>query len=459
MSNIESALNLVENLIYKKTGEHLNDLQRIILKECWQDTKKTYDRIATEYGYSANYIKQGVGPKLWRLLSLAMSEKVTKSNFNGVVERHLAQQKQVSVSVNKVNNISSEQTDNSFQEVSGLELELPLDSVPLGSPFYIQRTPHESRCYQEITNASSFIRIKAPRQMGKSSLMHRVIDYAKKKEYETALIHFQQAEANLLKDIDRFLRWFCANLARQLKLKSNLEEYWDDFLGAKMSCTYYLQEYILESIDAPLVIALEEVNEVIEYVETAQEFLTLLRFWHEKTKTDPSWQKLRIVMVHSTEIYIPLDINQSPLNVGLRIELEPFNREQVINLISCHGMSLNDLEIERLMNLVGGYPYLIRRALYHLARRDLTLEELIVTAPTDAGIYSDLLHRHLRNLETASELITVLKLVLQEKKPVKIEQIAGFKLHSMGLVELDGNLVSISCDLYQKYFCDRFLDS
>ena len=295
--------------------------------------------------------------------------------------------------------------------------------------------------------------------MGKSSLMYRILHHAQQQNYQTVLIHFQQAEASILCDLERFLRWFCANLAQQLKIKSSLAEYWDEVLGAKMSCTAYLQEHILEKIDSPLVIALEEVNEIIEHREVAREFLTLLRFWHEKTKTDLLWRKLKLVMVHSTEIYIPLNINQSPLNVGLRVELEPFDRQQIIELAQRHQLALSSQELTQLVDLVGGFPYLTRKALYHLAEANLTLNKLLKTAPTDAGIYSNHLQRHLRNIESHPELVAALIHVLKSSQPIKIEQVIGFKLHSMGLIKYCDNQVSISCGLYQAYFSDRLLNS
>lgn len=347
MSSFERVLDFTDSLVYTQTQEHLNDLQRVILKECWENSKKTYDNIATEYDYSANYIKQGVGPKLWRLLSQATGEKVTKSNFHSVLERQLSKENLQATKnrfsqqnkVKKDNFPANSKAKNEQQEFPALEL--PIDNVPLDSPFYIERIPHEAKCYAEIVRPGAFIRIKAPRQMGKSSLMYRILHLAQQQSDLTALIHFQQAEISILSDLERFLRWFCANLAQQLNISSSLEEYWDEVLGAKMSCTAYLQEYILEKIDSHLIIALEEVNEIIEHPQVAREFLTLLRFWHEKTKTDLLWRKLKLIMVHSTEIYIPLNINQSPLNVGLRIELESFDRQQVIELAQRHQLALN----------------------------------------------------------------------------------------------------------------------
>lgn len=462
MQDIEEILNFVDGLVYSYTGDRLNNLQRIILKECWQDSKKTYDNIASEYDYSANYIKQGVGPKLWRLLSKVIGEKITKSNFKSAIRRQLS-----TANSSRASNTSFKliEDPNEFNRSSSarqellqeFHLEFPIDNVPLNSPFYIKRVPHEAKCYDEIGHSGAFIRIKAPKQMGKSSLMYRILNYARQQNHKTTLIHLQQAESNILCDLNLFLRWFCANLSRQLNLEMQIEGCWDELLGAKMSCTSYLQQYILEKIDRPLVIALEEVNEIIEYPQIAREFLTLLRFWHEKTKTDSLWQKLKLIMVHSTEIYIPLNINQSPLNVGLRIELEPFKPEQVRDLAIRHSLNLTGTELEQLRALLGGYPYLVRKALYHLARKDLTMDRLVETAPTEAGIFTNHLHRHLRNLESSPELISALQDVLVADRPVDLEQITGFKLHSMGLIEFVGNQVVISCDLYRRYFSDRLL--
>ena len=248
--------------------------------------------------------------------------------------------------------------------------------------------------------------------MGKTSLMNRVLAHATRENYKTALLHFQQADNSILTDFNRLLRWICVNLTRQLKLESDINDYWDEELGSKMSCNFYIQACILQQIDSPLVLALEEVNEIIEHPQIAKEFFSLLRFWHERTKTDANWQKLRLIMVHSTEIYIPLDINQSPLNVGLRIELEPFNQQQVQELMLRHQLNLSSDYLNQLMDLVAGHPYLIRLAFYYLKCQELTFTELLETAATDTGIYRDVLQRNLHLLQKDYECVEGFKEVL-----------------------------------------------
>ncbi len=53
--------------------------------------------------------------------------------------------------------------------------------------------------------------------------------------------------------LDRFCRWFSANVSRELGLKPQLDEYWDEELfGSLISCQTYFQSYLLEQINGPV---------------------------------------------------------------------------------------------------------------------------------------------------------------------------------------------------------------
>lgn len=89
-------LELVETLLYDQKGEYLSELQRIVLAAALDDSgkRKTYEAIAEETGYSAKYIKQGIAPSLWQLLSTLLHKKVGKSNIRGVLTQYQKQYKQ-----------------------------------------------------------------------------------------------------------------------------------------------------------------------------------------------------------------------------------------------------------------------------------------------------------------------------------------------------------------------------
>lgn len=258
--------------------------------------------------------------------------------------------------------------------------EQPEGQVSLNSAFYIARPPIENDCYETILQPGALIRIKAPRQMGKTSVLSRTLDYARKQGCQTAYLNLQSADTEFLESLDKFLQWFCGSIAQELNLPDKLAEYWQGVLGSKNKCTNYFQRYLLSEIKSPVVLGLDEVDQIFQHPELAAEFFGLLRAWHEKSKNQGTWQKLRLAIVHSKEVYIPLNINQSPFNVGLPIELPEFNQLQVEDLVQRHQLNWGESEVKQLMTMVGGHPYLVRRALYEIARGRINLSNFFTSS-------------------------------------------------------------------------------
>ena len=335
------------------------------------------------------------------------------------------------------------------------EPELPEGQVGLESAFYVERPPIEAQCYEAILKPGALIRIKAPRQMGKTSLFARILQHARRQGYLTISLSFQIADAVVFSDLDQFLKWFCASIGRKLGLPNKVAERWDEIFGSKDNCTAYFEEYLLLKISNPVVLGLDEVDMIFSHPEVASDFLGLLRAWHELAKNDELWKQLRLVIVHSTEVYIPMSINQSPFNVGLPINLPEFRPEQILPLAQSHELDWKARQVQDLMKIVGGHPYLVRVGLYYIARKDVTLEEIVEAAPTEAGLYGDHLRRHLWNLEQHPELMTAVKKLVESNAPVRLDSVPTFKLHSMGLVKLQGNNVIFRYSLYEQYFRDR----
>jgi len=341
------------------------------------------------------------------------------------------------------------------------EIELyrePSGAVPLTSGLYVERPPIERDCYQEVMQPGALIRIKAPRQMGKTSLMARILRHAKDEGCEAIPLSFQRADSHLFTDLDKLLHWFCTQIGRRLNQVKCLEEYWTGY-GSKDKCNAYFEECLLENIDRPLVIGLDEIDRVFPHREVADDFFALLRSWYESARygdfSSELWEKLRLVIVYSTEVYVPLDINQSPFNVGKNVDLPEFHDDQIKDLGQRYNLTCSSDFINQFMQLVGGHPYLTRKAFYHLGRNDVTFEELMNTASTEAGIYSDHLRRHLLNLENYPELAGALYQVVTRSKPVDLDAESAYKLESMGLVRLKCNEATPSCDVYRQYFRDH----
>ncbi|MEG4169327.1 MULTISPECIES: AAA-like domain-containing protein [unclassified Microcoleus] len=448
MKNIEELVEFAIELVATETGFSLNYIQKVILRESLLEYKKTYAQIAEENNYSESYIKFSVAPKLWQLLSQAIGEKVNKTNLPALLEYHLL----------NPSNPSPTETTTAMSGV-GLTaeryvLESPEGQVPLASCLYVERSTIEQICYQEILQPRAFIRIKAPRKMGKTSLIARILDYGSSQNYHTVRLNLHCAGTQVFASSDRFLRWFCTNVTQQLGLASKLNDYWDEDMGALMNSTIYFQGYILKEISNPIILALDGIDQLFEYPELAGDFFVLLRSWYEETKDTSVWQKLRVVMAHAVEVYIPLPTHRSPFNVGLAIELPTFNPEQVQDLAQRHQLPLTALELEPLMKLTGGFPYLIRVALYESIRLNIHLKTLLQNATLDKGIYQQHLHYQLSNLQQHPKLSNAFRQVLNA--PIELEMEVAFKLKSLGLVHIADHQLTISCELYRDYFQNYF---
>ena len=440
--NLESELTWIEvkqiadRLAVQKTGKHLSDIEMIVLKGSWSGG--TYEEMAEQAGYTADYLNKDVGNKLWKKLSAILGEKVSKKNLREPLKRALKAQQQPSVV-----------TVGSVKEIP-----FPEGSVPLDSTFYVERNGIESLCYDALIKPGSLIRIKAPKLMGKTSLMNRILAHCQAQNYKTVYLDLSSVERSIIKDLDKFLRWLCLMVGRQLELENKLGDYWDtEILGSNGNCTVYFEEYLLPARDCPLVLGLDEVDLVFPYTEVIEDFFGMLRGWHEKGKISPRWKQLRLIMAHSTECYIPLDMNQSPFNAGVPVELGEFDPKQVKDLARLHQLNWHESQIEELMGMVGGHPYLVRLALYEVSSGKMTLEQLLGEASTEAGIYSNHLRRHLEMLQQSPKLAQVWQTVVVSPEPVELDSMQIYKLHSMGLVQRKNNQVIPRCHLYREYFC------
>ncbi|MFB2974408.1 NB-ARC domain-containing protein [Aerosakkonema sp. BLCC-F183] len=82
--NLKEVLKMADDIVFAKTGQHLDDLQEAILLGTMQGEK--YTKIAEEIHCNESYVRD-VGSKLWQILSEELGEDITKSNFRSAMQR------------------------------------------------------------------------------------------------------------------------------------------------------------------------------------------------------------------------------------------------------------------------------------------------------------------------------------------------------------------------------------
>ena len=444
----EKAQQTAENLLFRQTGKYLSDIETLILKGAWDN--RTYEEIAEAEGYASSYLSKDVGNKLWGNLSAALEEKVSKKNFKAALQREWQKQAQNTPVQHQVQLSKSIAIEN---------LAFPEGSVALSSSFYIRRSRIESVCYETVVKPGSLIRIKGAKWMGKTSLVNRILKQGRVTQQKIVYLDFDSVERSIAGNLNRLLRWLCAMVSRQLELENKVKEYWDtDILGSNDNCTVYFEEYILAETTGAIAFALDNIDKLFAYEGVIEDFFGMLRSWHEKGKTHDCWSQLRLILSHSTEVYIPLDINQSPFNAGIPILLEEFDADQVEALAYLYQLDWDKSKVAKLMDLAGGHPYLVRLAMYQIKTNNITLEQFLDQATFEMAIYSNPLRRLLNTLKQSPTLTEAFAKVVESTEPVFLDSLQIYQLHSIGLVQHQQNLVSPRCKLYRDYF-NRVLNS
>lgn len=331
--------------------------------------------------------------------------------------------------------------------------ESPEDPVPVHSVFYLERSA-DRHALDAITRQGVTMTIKGPAKMGKTSLLYRVRAAAEAHGKRTLCLNFREFDGQALTDANTFFTQFCRRISEELGLADQVDATWNTTSTNPANCRRYITRHILQDAESTIVLALENVDTIFG-APFRSDFFGMLRSWHDDSQYRPIWKKLDRVLVTSTEPYQFIeDINKSPFNVGEVIDLDDFTLEQVADLNRRHGTPLTADELFRLMHLLNGHPYLVRRALYLVSKQFITATDLFAQATSEDGPFRAHLAALLADLmDSKAEVRQALQQVISQQSCADHQ--LYFRLRGAGLVRREGQKVYPRCQLYADFFQER----
>jgi hypothetical protein len=334
-----------------------------------------------------------------------------------------------------------------------IALERPDGTMHPESLFYIERHGDHILKRELSSEYGATVVIKAPRQVGKSSMLVHSIPHAEKVGKRVALLDFQSLDT--LTDPTAFYQEFCATIVDRLGLEDRIDDVWKRGRSNTRACTVFMERHILKELDTPLVLAIDETDRMLD-CPFRSDFFGMLRAWHNSRGTmGDIWRRLDMVLVISTEPYMLIENSaQSPFNVGEVIKLEDFSEEDVKLLNERHGYSFDPTELGALYQLLWGHPYLVRQALYRVAIHETSPTAILSDAQYasgNGGVFDDHLRRYLSYFNEQPHLRDVmLGIISQQAQPSESD---FQRLHGAGLVRLYRDQQVIPrCKLYHLYF-------
>ena len=337
-------------------------------------------------------------------------------------------------------------------EAKALQTEPPGGAVPLDSKFYLVR-PTDDQFLNAIKRHDSIVLVKGARQMGKTSLLARGLQLARQEGAHVVITDFQKFNASNLENIETLFMALGEFIADQLDLDVYPDEVWKPRRAPSINFERYIRREVLEKLSAPLVWGLDEVDRLFT-CPYASEVFGLFRTWHNERAVDPSapWGRLTLAIVYATEAHLFItDQNQSPFNVGTRLELKDFSQDQVAELNRRHDSPLKDsIEVERFFKLLGGHPYLVRRGLHEMFTNNIAFAMFEAIADSDEGPFGDHLRRILVLLARDPLLSDAVRDILRGQPCPNNESF--YRLRSAGVMAGDSAQdVRPRCHLYETY--------
>ena len=289
--------------------------------------------------------------------------------------------------------------------------------------------------------------------MGKTSLLARGLQQARKLGARMALTDFQMFDVAQFHSLDAFFLALAKSLANSLDLESKPGQMWDAELGPSQNFANFIRREVLGQLSVPLIWGVDEVDRLFG-CSFRSEVFGVFRSWHNARALDPEghWQKLTLAMAYATEPHLFItDLNQSPFNVGTRLTLEDFTINQIAELNQRYGNPLKpETEVAKFFNLLGGHPYLARRGLHEQVAHGSSLEELTQRADHNEGPFGDHLRRLLTSLRQDPALCEAMRNLINGKPGLSDEHF--YRLRSAGVVTGDSaNEAKPRCRLYAAY--------
>jgi hypothetical protein len=197
------------------------------------------------------------------------------------------------------------------------------------SPSYISR--HADDELLRRTLDGDYCYVLTPRQMGKSSLMVRTSAALQQHGVRTVIIDLQ----NIVQhdsDAEQFFGGVAFGIAEALQLAATMSPPDQDVhLSGVQRFSNFMRQVARES-EQPIVIFLDEIDATTGF-DYNDDFFAAVRAIHNARATDESCLRLTFVLLGcASPVDLIADAARSPFNVGRRIVLTDFTREEAMFL-------------------------------------------------------------------------------------------------------------------------------
>lgn len=250
----------------------------------------------------------------------------------------------------------------------------------VGSPLHAVRPGYIRRSADDLLYdtliAGNYAHLIAPDRTGKTSLIAATSARLQNNGFKVAVLDLAQiSERDGGSDGGRWYYSIAYRLCRQLRLKTDLQTWWQDhsILSNRQRLVEFYVQIVLKHIQERIVVFVDEIQNVAD-LPFAEHLLASICAAHNARTTEPEFNRLGFVMVGECDpLSLIGDPNLSPFAVSTEITLGDFKRDDMQVFAAELNLPPADAKIalDRVYYWTSGQPYLSQKLSRAIAREDI----------------------------------------------------------------------------------------
>lgn len=358
-------------------------------------------------------------------------------------------------------------------------------SLPIDAPTYVVRSA--DRYLYKALKTGEFCYILNTRQMGKSSLMVRMMHHLQQEGFCCAAIDMTRIGSENITP-EQWYKGLAVELWQGFDLvdKINLKAWWKEHLDISpvQRLSRFFEELLLEEVKLPdntlapkIVIFLDEIDSVLGLDFSVNDFFALVRSCYNQRGINPEYKRLCFVLLGvATPRDLITDYRRTPFNIGQAIQLHGFQLHEAQPLLQGLSDKVSNPQavLKEVLFWTNGQPFLTQKICQVIRGLSSSIPEKSEKAWIDNLIHTNIIDswegqdepEHLRTIRDrilkgerqATSMLELYRRILEQGQVRALDSQDERELILSGLLVKEQGYLKIHNRIYELIFNNSWIE-